>query len=1540
MSIISEEAPRKKRSYSRKLPVALKPGSEEAHAVRIDERPFIVGIGASAGGLEALSLLLPSLPKNLGLSYVVVQHLSPTYRSMMSQLLGRETTMPVRDIEDSMSPEPNTVYITPPNRNLTLLDGHFRLVEPAKESLPKPSVNRFFASLAEEIGESTIGIILSGTGSDGAAGIHAIKAAGGFTFSQDPETAKYSGMPQSAIDTGSVDWILPPENMGAEISLIVLNRGLIPVATQAASAPATLKTLLGKVRSRTKVDFSQYKEPTLWRRIERRMAANHVSTLHDYLQVVDQTPVELDKLCKDILISVTAFFRDTDAFVRLDKVVADILASKQPGDDIRVWVAGCATGEEAYSLAILFSERLGAAFDQYRLQIFATDIDLDAMSLARRGVFAASSLAHMDRGRLRANFTPHGDRYEINKNLRDVVIFARQDLVQDPPFLRLDLVSCRNVLIYFQSELQARLLSVFHCALNPGAYLFLGKSEGIFQQEALFGVVDKDGRLYRRHGVSARLPLLRSEMQIPAAGLNQHQRPSKPTTPLGFENILLEAAGRHFIPTSLLINGKFEIRHIHGDASRLLNVSPGRPAFDLISLIRRELRTEVQVLMRQAQVKQAVAHGRPRHIKALDPTRGVRLSVHPVSSTGGEALFMVCIEWILPPAGKNSVEDNGNVTDKELEDELAATREHLQTLVEELETSNEEMQALNEEIQASNEEMQASNEELEASNEELQSTNEELATVNEELQIKTAETQELNVELECIQNSVDYPLLVLDRNACLQRFNSAAARLFKLGAAQVGRHLRDLPLPPDMPDLVADSQQVIDTQNALDRQIVNANRRHYSLHIAPLLRDPQRTAGVILLFADNTSLYETERSARETQVRLLAVMNNSVSLMAVKDASGRYQFANPKFEQSFGFESGQAIGKTDLQLFPEAVCDLFRESELEAMRLRKGIEREEALPLASGARHFLVVRFPLFDDDGAITGTCFQATDITARKRAEERLRLAAMVFDRASEGVMVTDTEQRILTVNDAFTTLTGFTRQEVVGKKPSILRSEKTPAELYVDMWNKVNRVGVWQGEIWNRRKNGEPFLEWLSINTVKDKSGKVVNYVGMFSDITKARESQQRIEYLATHDELTGLPNRALFNDRLHLALARVERSRESIGVVFIDLDNFKVVNDTLGHVTGDKLLKQAALRLLDCVRSEDTVARLGGDEFVVLLETADRREATLTAERLLSALSASYHFDEHECFISASIGLSMFPEDAADANALMRNADSAMYRAKDHGKNAFRFFTADLALQSTRRLALETGLRRAIDNGEFFLHYQPQINLENHQAVGAEALVRWQANGEVVEPVVFIPVAEQSNLIVAIDEWVLGEVCRQIVEWDKSGLPPVRISVNISARHFRKEGMAADLMQIVSQHGVSPQRLCIEITEGVLMDFERAQRMLAELVAFGLMISIDDFGTGFSSLSYLKRFPIHELKIARSFVDGISTNSDDRAIGSAIISLARHLGMSVVAEGVEMADQHAELDASGCHNGQGYLYARPLAPDVFAEWLRARTLSSLS
>jgi two-component system CheB/CheR fusion protein len=707
------------------------------------------------------------------------------------------------------------------------------------------------------------------------------------------------------------------------------------------------------------------------------------------------------------------------------------------------------------------------------------------------------------------------------------------------------------------------------------------------------------------------------------------------------------------------------------------------------------------------------------------------------------------------------------------------------------------------------------------------------------------------------------------------------------------------------------------------------------LHITPLLRELNRVAGAILLFTDNTTLHETERGARENQDRLLAVMNNSVSLMAVKDATGRYQFANPKFERSFGFQAGQVVGKTDFQIFPPAVSDLFRESELEAMRLRKDIEREETLHLGGEDRCFLVVRFPLFDDDGAITGVCFQATDITERKHSEEQLRLAARVFDRAAEGVMVTDIAQRILTVNDSFTNVTGYSREEVVGKTPQMMSSGKHSPEFYIEMWEKIRERGWWQGEIWNRRKNGNLFLEWLSINTVKDHDGTVVNYVAMFSDITLVRESQHRVEFLATHDDLTGLPNRTLFNDRLTLALARATRSKENLAVLFLDLDNFKVVNDTLGHDAGDKLLKVAAGRLLECVRTEDTVARLGGDEFVVLLEGSERHEAAMTAQRLIKSLCQSYLVNGHECFVSASIGISMYPDDATDPSGLMRNADAAMYRAKDQGKNAFQFFTAELAEQASQRMRIESGLRHAIEQSELILEYQPQVNLLTNAVDGVEALVRWRREGEIVSPAVFIPIAEESHLIVAIDEWVLAQACRQMSAWDKAGLPAFNVSINMSARHFRKSDMASDLIRIVAEHGVAPQRLCIEITEGVLMDVERAQRMLAELVDFGFRISLDDFGTGFSSLSYLKRFPIHELKIDKSFVDGIADNADDRAIATTIIALSSNLGMKVIAEGVESTDQDAELKGLGCGHGQGYLYARPMLGHQFVDWLMYRT-----
>ena len=1490
-------------------------------------RHFIVGIGASAGGLEALTHLFPRLPTNLGLAYVVVQHLSPTYRSMLTQLLGRETSMPVVEVEDGTVPQPNTVYITPPNRNVTLCDKQLRLIEPAPETVPKPSVNLFFNSLAEEAGENALGVILSGTGSDGASGIHSIKAAGGFTFAQDPATAKYGGMPQAAIDGGSVDWILAPEHIGEEIGLIAQNRGTLPISESMTDSPASLKKLLGKVRARTKVDFGQYKEATVWRRIERRMVATHTSNLSSYIDLVDREPEELDRLCKDILISVTAFFRDPEAFEGLQKAIADLLLTKAPGDEIRVWVPGCATGEEAYSISILLAERLGAAFSQYRVQIFATDIDLDAMAIARRGIYASSSLSRLDQSRIRANFVPHSDRYEINKGLREAVVFARQDVVQDPPFLRIDLISCRNLLIYFQSELQARILAIFHYALNPGGILFLGRSESIYQAESLFDPIDKEARAYRRRGEASRLPIAFrvDPMPNPRDGGRATAKVSS-----NYEDVLLGVAGRAYIPFSVLISGKFEIRHIHGDPAQLLNLPAGKPAFDLLSMLRKEFRTDLQVLLHQVQSRNMPATGRARRIRAIDPKRSLRMTVHPVPDSLREPLFLVSFEWVVEKVERQA--SSAATADRELEDELAATREHLQTLVEELETSNEEMQALNEEVQAANEELQASNEELEASNEELQSTNEELSTVNEELQVKSTELHNLAADLENVQSSVDYPLIVVDANFSLLRLNVAASMQFRIMQGAVGRGLHEVSFPGEMPDILPLVKRTVQANEAGEIAMHNVAGHDYTLRITPLMRPPhKRAVGAVLLFADNTKVNQSERSAIETRERLLAVMRNSVSLIAVKEASGRYQFANQRYVKTFGLDPAQITGRTDMQFMPPAIADCFREAEIEVMRVRRDVETEETLRLDGIDHHFLVVRFPLLDPDGAVSAICYQATDITERKRAEEQLRLAARIFDRAAEGVVVTDPAARILTVNDAFSQITGYARAEVVGQTPALLKSGRQDKDFYTEMWTRLLEQGWWQGEIWNRNKSGAVYLEWLSINSVKDESGAITNYVGMFSDITQVKDSQQRIEFLATHDELTALPNRSLFIDRLGLALARAERGRHQMALLFIDLDNFKNVNDTLGHETGDRLLQQAADRLRECLRAEDSIARLGGDEFVVLLERTEKHEAALTAERILAATTAPFEINSHECVVSSSIGIALYPDDGKTSGELMRNADTAMYRTKESGKSGYQFFSAELAERVNRRMEIETGLRGALARNELFLEYQPQVMLADRRVVGVEALVRWRYKDEVIPPLSFIPIAEESKLIVDIEEWVLTEACRQLQEWDSGGLPPVRMAVNISGRHFRQAGMVSRLSEIVTRSGIAPQRICIEITEGVLIDGDVARRMLGDLAAFGFELSIDDFGTGYSSLGYLKRFPISELKIDRSFVQAIDTDADDQAIARAVVALGHTLRTRAIAEGIEQESQLAPLLAMDCEIGQGYLFARPMAGKAMHDWV---------
>ena len=565
------------------------------------------------------------------------------------------------------------------------------------------------------------------------------------------------------------------------------------------------------------------------------------------------------------------------------------------------------------------------------------------------------------------------------------------------------------------------------------------------------------------------------------------------------------------------------------------------------------------------------------------------------------------------------------------------------------------------------------------------------------------------------------------------------------------------------------------------------------------------------------------------------------------------------------------------------------------------------------------------------------------RRQAEENQRMAAKVFESSHGGIMITDSRSRIVAVNPAFTLMTGYEAQEVIGQTPAMLRSGRQGPDFYREFRDELSRDDHWQGEMWNRRKNGEEYVTWLSVSALRDASGDVVQYIGIADDITEIKESQSRIEFLAYHDALTGLPNRMLANDRLVQGIAHAHRLKTRVAVMFLDLDDFKTINDTLGHSTGDRMLTAVADRLTLCVRESDTVSRQGGDEFLVMLNDVDELDAINNiAVSILEKISKPYLIDEHELSISTSIGIAVYPDDGLDCDTLLKNADMAMYNAKQSGRNTHRFFTEEMNDYVLEHLLIRNGLMRGLEHDEFRLHYQPQLDLADGCLIGVEALIRWQhPELGMVPPNRFIPVAEESGMIVPIGEWVLREACRQMHVWHQSGGAGLVVSVNISAVQFRR----GDLEQVVSaalaESGLQPEFLELELTESILIqDVEKSLDIIRRLKELGVRLSIDDFGTGYSSLAYLRQLPVDKLKIDQSFVREIVTRQDDAAIALSIITLAHTLQKRVIAEGVETTEQLRFMQQHGCDEIQGYLFSRPLTSEAFEAFIsRDVSLDSL-
>jgi diguanylate cyclase (GGDEF)-like protein/PAS domain S-box-containing protein len=668
------------------------------------------------------------------------------------------------------------------------------------------------------------------------------------------------------------------------------------------------------------------------------------------------------------------------------------------------------------------------------------------------------------------------------------------------------------------------------------------------------------------------------------------------------------------------------------------------------------------------------------------------------------------------------------------------------------------------------------------------------------------------------------------------------------------------------------------------------------------------------------------------QAQILDQIHESVITM---DLGGYITGWNHSAVQLFGYSADEAIGKHILFLYADPDADDDSEGFQDALLENGGRELEVRRRRKSGEVFWASLQLSLMrDEHGEPGGLIGYLSDITARIEAEKTMRLQSRIFEHSAESILITDARHRILSVNPAFSKITGYPESEILGQTPALLRSERHSEKFYDDIWHSVEQLGSWHGEVWTRRKNGQDFPSWASISLVRNREGQVSNYFSIFTDITERIEAEERIHHLAYYDALTGLPNRSLLQKLIDQALIEARRNRLHGAILFIDLNRFKPINDTLGHAIGDRLLKQIAERLRVTVRTEDVVARLGGDEFIVALFDITRREhAAIVAQKILSALDPAFWIDEHELQIGAAIGISVYPRDGFDTESLLRMADIAMYRAKQGGQDGYAFYSHEMNQRALDRLKIESGLRHGIENGELLLHYQPKVDIASGRIVGAEALVRWlHPERGMVPPGEFIPIAEESGLVVRLSAWVLEAALRQASAWQAAGLPATKIAVNLSARDF-SPSLAERIQAMLASHGVLPEWLELEITEGMLThSSDEVIAMMDAVTALGVTLSLDDFGTGYSSLSYLKRFPIDTLKIDQSFVRGIPHDGNDCAIAGAIVSMAQRLGHRVIAEGVETAEQLGFLRSLGCQEIQGYYFSPPVPPEKFAVMLR--------
>ncbi len=834
---------------------------------------LVIGIGASAGGLEAIEQFLSHVPVFCGAAFVVIQHLDPTHKGMLPELLQRITPMKVSQASSGMQVEPNCVYVIPPNKDLSILQGKLQLLEPVAPRGLRLPIDSFFKSLAKEQPGQAIGLILSGMGSDGTLGLRAIKENGGFAGVQTPESAKFDAMPRSAMDAGLADFVATPEELWAQISNRINNgqptNDAAPPPDEPIKTQSALEEIIFLLRTHTGNDFLLYKKSTIYRRIERRMALHQIATIAKYAGYLRENSQELDLLFKELLIGVTHFFRDATVWEILkSEAIPTLLAEYPMGKELRAWIPACSTGEEAYSLAILFKEVLEQSplQQRFKLQIFATDLDQDAIEQARRGFYPSSIAADVTPERLARFFVAEDNGYRISKQIREMVVFATQNIIMDPPFTKLDLLSCRNLLIYFDPDLQKKLIPLFQYALVKNGILLLGNAETINHFTTLFATIDSQSRLYRRLEQTSSS----TNIDFPTKyfSVSSMTQPESLTTksPVNLQDLVDQVLLQHYAPAAVVVNKDGDILYINGRTGKYLEPAAGKANWNIHAMARDGLRHELASALNKAQHQAEAVVLSGLTIVTNGGAQTINLTVQSISEPEPlRDMLIVVFTDVKTPVTRRRSRKPGDTEQQVLLTELQQTREELQVMREEKQTSQEELKSANEELQSTNEELQSTNEELTTSKEEMQSLNEELQTVNAELQVKVTDLSSVNNDMNNLLNSMEIATVFLDNSLNIRRFTSHAIRLFKLIGSDVGRPLSDIVSHLDYPQLHQDAQDVLRTLVFVEKQIKTHDEHWYKVRIMPYRTQENVIDGIVITLIDITETKQLEDQLRSVQ---------------------------------------------------------------------------------------------------------------------------------------------------------------------------------------------------------------------------------------------------------------------------------------------------------------------------------------------------------------------------------------------------------------------------------------------------------------------------------------------------------------------------------------------------------------------------------------------------------------------------------------------------------------------------------------------------